>query len=171
MSYNFTCLWGWNLEQTFDFYLSHFVSCFKCSYMFNCRTSHLQFTGQPVTSARLFPVSALWEFILLKCFLLILCFSFRISRLFSDAKKILLYSQNDKNLDGFKELTQALQALQQSRSGRKASVQPSADTTTCWVSLNFLFPQQLQLHSQEINANNNQKYFLYHNRSACMSRY
>ena len=43
---------------------------------------------------------------------------FRISRLFSDAKKILLYSQNDKNLDGFKELAQALQVLQSSRSGR-----------------------------------------------------
>ncbi|XP_070769048.1 phospholipid-transporting ATPase ABCA1b [Enoplosus armatus] len=42
-----------------------------------------------------------------------------ISRLFSDAKKILLYSQNDKNLDGFKELAQALQALQNSRSGFK----------------------------------------------------
>ncbi|KAM8733143.1 phospholipid-transporting ATPase ABCA1b isoform 2-T2 [Acanthopagrus schlegelii] len=40
-----------------------------------------------------------------------------ISRLFSDAKKILLYSQNDKNLDGFKELAQALQALQNSQSG------------------------------------------------------
>uniref|UniRef100_A0A3P8TRN5 Uncharacterized protein n=1 Tax=Amphiprion percula TaxID=161767 RepID=A0A3P8TRN5_AMPPE len=42
-----------------------------------------------------------------------------INRLFSDAKKILLYSQNDKNLDGFKELARALQALQSSRSGRK----------------------------------------------------
>ncbi|XP_067454380.1 phospholipid-transporting ATPase ABCA1b isoform X2 [Thunnus thynnus] len=42
-----------------------------------------------------------------------------ISRLFSDAKKILLYSQNDKNLDGFKELAQALQQLQSSRSGFK----------------------------------------------------
>ncbi|KAI3351401.1 hypothetical protein L3Q82_020207 [Scortum barcoo] len=42
-----------------------------------------------------------------------------ISRLFSDAKKILLYSQNDKNLDGFKELAQALQALQSSHSGFK----------------------------------------------------
>ncbi|KAG7218150.1 hypothetical protein INR49_009051 [Caranx melampygus] len=40
-----------------------------------------------------------------------------ISRLFSDAKKILLYSQNDKNLDGFKELVQALEALQNSQSG------------------------------------------------------
>ncbi|XP_029283093.1 phospholipid-transporting ATPase ABCA1b isoform X2 [Cottoperca gobio] len=42
-----------------------------------------------------------------------------ISRLFSDAKKILLYSQNDKNLDGFKELAHALQVLQKSRSGFK----------------------------------------------------
>uniref|UniRef100_A0A8C1BCS3 ABC transporter domain-containing protein n=1 Tax=Cyprinus carpio carpio TaxID=630221 RepID=A0A8C1BCS3_CYPCA len=31
-----------------------------------------------------------------------------ISRLFSDAKKILLYSQNDKSLDGFKELISAV---------------------------------------------------------------
>lgn len=46
-------------------------------------------------------------------------FHTRISRLFSDAKKILLYSQNDKNLDGFKELAQALQALQNSQSGKK----------------------------------------------------
>lgn len=43
----------------------------------------------------------------------------RISRLFSDVKKILLYSQNDKNLEGFKELSQALQLLQDSRSGRR----------------------------------------------------
>ncbi|XP_041800799.1 phospholipid-transporting ATPase ABCA1b isoform X2 [Chelmon rostratus] len=42
-----------------------------------------------------------------------------ISRLFSDTKKILLYSQNDKNLDGFKELAQALQVLQHSQSGFK----------------------------------------------------
>ncbi|XP_068460296.1 phospholipid-transporting ATPase ABCA1b isoform X1 [Clinocottus analis] len=42
-----------------------------------------------------------------------------ISRLFSDAKKILLYSQNDRNLDGFKELALALKALQKSRSGFK----------------------------------------------------
>uniref|UniRef100_A0A3Q3W1K1 P-type phospholipid transporter n=1 Tax=Mola mola TaxID=94237 RepID=A0A3Q3W1K1_MOLML len=39
-------------------------------------------------------------------------FNDSISRLFSDAKKILLYSQNDKNLDGFKELAHALQVLQ-----------------------------------------------------------
>ncbi|XP_061147735.1 phospholipid-transporting ATPase ABCA1b [Syngnathus typhle] len=42
-----------------------------------------------------------------------------ISRLFSDAKKILLYSQNDKNLEGFKELARALRKLQSSRTGFK----------------------------------------------------
>ncbi|XP_061690398.1 phospholipid-transporting ATPase ABCA1-like isoform X3 [Syngnathoides biaculeatus] len=42
-----------------------------------------------------------------------------ISRLFSDAKKILLYSQNDKNLDGFKELARALGKLQSTRTGFK----------------------------------------------------
>lgn len=42
----------------------------------------------------------------------------RISRLFSDAKKILLYSQNDKNLEGFKELAQTLHVLQKTQSGR-----------------------------------------------------
>ncbi|XP_026872164.2 phospholipid-transporting ATPase ABCA1b [Electrophorus electricus] len=42
-----------------------------------------------------------------------------ISRLFSDAKKILLYSQNDKSLDGFKELIRAVKALQTNTSGFK----------------------------------------------------
>ncbi|XP_053734672.1 phospholipid-transporting ATPase ABCA1-like [Synchiropus splendidus] len=42
-----------------------------------------------------------------------------ISRLFSDVKKILLYSQNDRSLEGFKDLAQALGALQSSRSGFK----------------------------------------------------
>lgn len=41
----------------------------------------------------------------------------RISRLFSDAKKILLYSQNDKSLDGFKELIKAVKAMQNNTSG------------------------------------------------------
>lgn len=55
------------------------------------------------------------------CWWLRLLMFFRISRLFSDAKKILLYSQNDKNLEGFKELAQALKELQDSRSGRNQS--------------------------------------------------
>ncbi|XP_061580685.1 phospholipid-transporting ATPase ABCA1-like [Cololabis saira] len=42
-----------------------------------------------------------------------------ISRLFSDAKRILLYSQNDQNLQGFKDLIQALKVLEESRSGFK----------------------------------------------------
>ena len=48
------------------------------------------------------------------------CFLDRISRLFSDSKKILLYSQNDKNLDGFKELAKALQTLQATTPGRRS---------------------------------------------------
>uniref|UniRef100_A0A672PF52 P-type phospholipid transporter n=1 Tax=Sinocyclocheilus grahami TaxID=75366 RepID=A0A672PF52_SINGR len=40
-----------------------------------------------------------------------------ISRLFSDAKKILLYSQNDKSLDGFKELISAVKVMQNNTSG------------------------------------------------------
>ncbi|XP_036407591.1 phospholipid-transporting ATPase ABCA1-like [Megalops cyprinoides] len=42
-----------------------------------------------------------------------------ISRLFSDAKKILLYSQNDKSLEGFKELFQALNTMQSKTGGFK----------------------------------------------------
>ncbi|XP_059377891.1 phospholipid-transporting ATPase ABCA1-like [Carassius carassius] len=42
-----------------------------------------------------------------------------ISRLFSDAKKILLYSQNDKSLDGFKELISALKVMQKNTAGFK----------------------------------------------------
>lgn len=44
-------------------------------------------------------------------------FFFRISRLFSDAKKILLYSQNDKSLDGFKELISAVKVMQNNTAG------------------------------------------------------
>ncbi|XP_056328296.1 phospholipid-transporting ATPase ABCA1b [Danio aesculapii] len=42
-----------------------------------------------------------------------------ISRLFSDAKKILLYSQNDKSLDGFKELINAVKVMQNNTAGFK----------------------------------------------------
>ncbi|XP_026136156.1 ATP-binding cassette sub-family A member 1-like [Carassius auratus] len=42
-----------------------------------------------------------------------------ISRLFSDAKKILLYSQNDKSLDGFKELIRAVKVMQNNTAGFK----------------------------------------------------
>uniref|UniRef100_A0A8C1ISQ0 P-type phospholipid transporter n=1 Tax=Cyprinus carpio TaxID=7962 RepID=A0A8C1ISQ0_CYPCA len=42
-----------------------------------------------------------------------------ISRLFSDAKKILLYSQNDKSLDGFKELISAVKVMQSNTAGFK----------------------------------------------------
>ncbi|KAJ8385274.1 hypothetical protein AAFF_G00191510 [Aldrovandia affinis] len=42
-----------------------------------------------------------------------------ISRLFTDARKILLYSQNDKSLEGFKDLYQALKTMQNKTSGFK----------------------------------------------------
>ncbi|KAG1962342.1 phospholipid-transporting ATPase ABCA1b [Pimephales promelas] len=42
-----------------------------------------------------------------------------ISRLFSDAKKILLYSQNDKSLNGFKELISAVKVMQNNTAGFK----------------------------------------------------
>lgn len=41
----------------------------------------------------------------------------RISRLFLDTKKILLYSQNDKSLDGFKELINAVKTTQNNTLG------------------------------------------------------
>ncbi|TSK45874.1 ATP-binding cassette sub-family A member 1 [Bagarius yarrelli] len=40
-----------------------------------------------------------------------------ISRLFSDAKKILLYSQNNKSVDGFKEFISAVKHMQNNSSG------------------------------------------------------
>ncbi|KAG7458914.1 hypothetical protein MATL_G00225660 [Megalops atlanticus] len=42
-----------------------------------------------------------------------------ISRLFTDAKKILLYSQNDKSFEGFKGLVRALRNMQQRTAGFK----------------------------------------------------
>ena len=42
----------------------------------------------------------------------------RISRLFIDAKKILLYSQNDKSFEGYKVLVRALRKLQGNTAGR-----------------------------------------------------
>ncbi|MGH0124822.1 UNVERIFIED_CONTAM: hypothetical protein FKN15_074026 [Acipenser sinensis] len=56
-----------------------------------------------------------------------------ISRLFSDAKKILLYSQNDKSLGGFRSLIKALKNLQNTSSGHFPNkALPSAGTLP-WV--------------------------------------
>jgi len=49
-------------------------------------------------------------------------FFIRISRLFSDAKKILLYSQNDKSLNGFKELISAVKVMQNNTAGEYRTV-------------------------------------------------
>lgn len=42
----------------------------------------------------------------------------RISRLFNDAKKILLYTQNDKSYEGYKGLLRALRKLQKNTAGK-----------------------------------------------------
>ncbi|CAB1458360.1 unnamed protein product [Pleuronectes platessa] len=71
-----------------------------------------------------------------------------ISRLFSDAKKILLYSQNDQNLDGFKELARALRTLQVSRPGFKLKhFLRDNETLSSFLRSNVSFPED---HIQQI---------------------
>ncbi|XP_029688027.1 ATP-binding cassette sub-family A member 1-like isoform X1 [Takifugu rubripes] len=77
-----------------------------------------------------------------------------ISRLFSDVKKILLYSQNDKNLDGFKELSRALQLLQDRRSGFKLKhFLRDNETLSSFLRRNVSFPEDAiqQIREADIN--------------------
>ncbi|XP_039976120.1 phospholipid-transporting ATPase ABCA1b isoform X1 [Xiphias gladius] len=77
-----------------------------------------------------------------------------ISRLFSDAKKILLYSQNDKNLDGFKEVAQALQALQNSQSGFKLKhFLRDNETLSSFLLRNASFPEHSVQQIREADVN------------------
>ncbi|XP_070818875.1 phospholipid-transporting ATPase ABCA1b isoform X1 [Chaetodon trifascialis] len=77
-----------------------------------------------------------------------------ISRLFSDAKKILLYSQDDKNLDGFKELAQALQVLQSSRSGFKLKhFLRDDETLSSFLLRNASFPEHGVQQIREAGVN------------------
>ncbi|KAM4555209.1 phospholipid-transporting ATPase ABCA1-like isoform 2-T2 [Odontesthes bonariensis] len=77
-----------------------------------------------------------------------------ISRLFSDAKKILLYSQNDKNLDGFKELARALQLLQSSRSGFKLKhFLRDNETLSSFLLRNASFPEHSVHQITEADVN------------------
>lgn len=50
----------------------------------------------------------------------------RISRLFTDAKKILLYTQNDKSYEGYRGLIRALRKLQQNTARKKILYRLSA---------------------------------------------
>ncbi|XP_057706240.1 phospholipid-transporting ATPase ABCA1-like isoform X2 [Corythoichthys intestinalis] len=76
-----------------------------------------------------------------------------ISRLFSDAKKILLYSQNDKNLEGFKELARALRKLQSSRSGFKLKhFLRDEETFSGFLSRNVSFPPAAVLRILEADV-------------------
>uniref|UniRef100_A0A7N6B5H3 ABC transporter domain-containing protein n=1 Tax=Anabas testudineus TaxID=64144 RepID=A0A7N6B5H3_ANATE len=77
-----------------------------------------------------------------------------ISRLFSDAKKILLYSQNDKNLEGFKELAQTLHVLQKTQSGFKLKhFLRDNETLSLFLLRNASFPEHSirQITEADIN--------------------
>ncbi|XP_077388934.1 phospholipid-transporting ATPase ABCA1b isoform X2 [Festucalex cinctus] len=77
-----------------------------------------------------------------------------ISRLFSDAKKILLYSQNDKNLEGFKELAGALAKLQSSRTGFKLKhFLRDEEMLSSFLLRNMSFPPSVVDHILEANVN------------------
>uniref|UniRef100_A0A673AT76 P-type phospholipid transporter n=1 Tax=Sphaeramia orbicularis TaxID=375764 RepID=A0A673AT76_9TELE len=97
-----------------------------------------------------------------------------ISRLFSDAKKILLYSQNDKNLDGFKELVQALQTLQESRSGfRLHHFLQDDETVSDFLRVNTSLPEPMVQEILQANVNLEQvllKGFGVHLRDMCPTK-
>ncbi|XP_028271340.1 LOW QUALITY PROTEIN: ATP-binding cassette sub-family A member 1-like [Parambassis ranga] len=77
-----------------------------------------------------------------------------ISRLFSDAKKILLYSQNDKNLEGFKELAQALRVLQSNHAGIKLKhFLRDNETLSSFLLRNASFPEHGVQQIREANIN------------------
>ncbi|XP_067375140.1 phospholipid-transporting ATPase ABCA1-like isoform X2 [Channa argus] len=77
-----------------------------------------------------------------------------ISRLFSDSKRILLYSQNDKNLDGFKELAEALQALQSSPSGFKVKhFLRDNETLSTFLLRNASLPEHIVQQIKEADIN------------------
>ncbi|XP_051935677.1 phospholipid-transporting ATPase ABCA1b isoform X2 [Hippocampus zosterae] len=76
-----------------------------------------------------------------------------ISRLFSDAKKILLYSQNDQNLEGFKELARALRKLQSSRTGFKLKhFLQDEETLSGFLLNNVSFPASTVAHILEADV-------------------
>lgn len=54
-----------------------------------------------------------------------MCDPHSISRLFTDAKKILLYSQQDKSFAGFKGLVRALRKLQRNTEGTSLLKHPA----------------------------------------------
>uniref|UniRef100_A0A3Q1C7W4 P-type phospholipid transporter n=1 Tax=Amphiprion ocellaris TaxID=80972 RepID=A0A3Q1C7W4_AMPOC len=95
-----------------------------------------------------------------------------INRLFSDAKKILLYSQNDKNLDGFKELARALQALQSSRFKLKHFLRDN-ETLSSFLLRNASFPEHSVQHITEADVNLEKvllKGFGVHLRDMCLQK-
>ncbi|XP_077103623.1 phospholipid-transporting ATPase ABCA1b isoform X2 [Siphateles boraxobius] len=77
-----------------------------------------------------------------------------ISRLFSDAKKILLYSQNDKSLDGFKELISAVKVMQNNTAGFKLKdFLRENETLSTFLQQNASFPQNYVKNILEADVN------------------
>ncbi|XP_076143257.1 phospholipid-transporting ATPase ABCA1b [Alosa pseudoharengus] len=77
-----------------------------------------------------------------------------ISRLFTDAKKILLYSQNDRSLDGFKDLFHALKTLQNNSEGfRLKHFLRDDETLSTFLTLNASLPEDAVKEIVEAEVN------------------
>ncbi|XP_051715742.1 phospholipid-transporting ATPase ABCA1b [Ctenopharyngodon idella] len=77
-----------------------------------------------------------------------------ISRLFSDAKKILLYSQNDNSLDGFKELISAVKIMQNNTAGFKLKdFLRENETLSTFLQQNASFSQNFVKNILEADVN------------------
>ncbi|XP_067246317.1 phospholipid-transporting ATPase ABCA1b [Chanodichthys erythropterus] len=77
-----------------------------------------------------------------------------ISRLFSDAKKILLYSQNDNSLDGFKELISAVKIMQNNTAGFKLKdFLRENETLSTFLQQNASFSQNFAKNILEADVN------------------
>lgn len=77
-----------------------------------------------------------------------------ISRLFSDAKKILLYSQQDKSFEGFKGLVRALRKLQRNTEGFKLKdFLHDNETLSAFLEKNATLPKHAVRQIVEANVN------------------
>uniref|UniRef100_A0A673J9Q2 P-type phospholipid transporter n=1 Tax=Sinocyclocheilus rhinocerous TaxID=307959 RepID=A0A673J9Q2_9TELE len=96
-----------------------------------------------------------------------------ISRLFIDAKKILLYSQHDKSFEGFKGLVRALRKLQRNTEGFKLKdFLRDNETLSVFLEKNATLPKHAVIQIVEANVNLEKvliKGFSVHLRDLCNS--
>lgn len=112
------------LRQCFDFAKFHLeqIKNVFCNLVLMLLTNFIKLYQQYIFSHKMYSFTKLKKdpyslWILQVCEIVCLIVSFcvnitRISRLFIDAKKILLYTQNDKSYEGYKGLLRALRKLQ-----------------------------------------------------------